>query len=282
MADDKWLQSRLETFAQLESQLDVSPICDVAGIVGASGIAASRLKGEVLWRLTIPLVRWRCCDQTPATQLDERPLTIHKLIEQSNIQAFRDIIQPDTIVEMRVRLTIDNVMDSPQARLEQVLSTDFQDDVLAACLAQLQQPVVVVDDHLGTLTLNRRHANFFGTIQWLANTAEIRLATTDITELSRLRSVMRQLVDEANHWAEKMTDLAVTELLPFKNNAWLEPDEAELTPAAFKDRLRLETISVCEDSEFSFWYNDGDLFWGHTVVVYGTLAEGPIHAEFMG
>jgi hypothetical protein len=28
----------------------------------------------------------------------------------------------------------------------------------------------------------------------------------------------------------------------------------------------LEAIQVLRDGEFEFWYDDGDLFWGHSII----------------
>lgn len=64
--------------------------------------------------------------------------------------------------------------------------------------------------------------------------------------------------EAAQHAAEALVDL--------KNGSWLEDEEDEVSPEAFRARLALRTVVVDGDgADFSF--DDGDLFWGHTVMV---------------
>ena len=72
------------------------------------------------------------------------------------------------------------------------------------------------------------------------------------------------------------------ELLPLKNENWLDEDEAELSPDEFKDRMTLESITVYPSGSFDFWHNDGDLFWGHSIQISGNLSDGPKHADIPG
>jgi hypothetical protein len=46
--------------------------------------------------------------------------------------------------------------------------------------------------------------------------------------------------------------------------------------------MKLESITVHPDGRFEFWFDDGDLFWGHSIAVRGSLAEGPTEASVEG
>jgi hypothetical protein len=41
-------------------------------------------------------------------------------------------------------------------------------------------------------------------------------------------------------------------------------------------------VTVEPDGEFEFWYNDGNLFLGHSVRVDGNLTDGATHASIRG
>ena len=56
-------------------------------------------------------------------------------------------------------------------------------------------------------------------------------------------------------------------LLELKNDAWLEIEEKEVTAAEFLERIKLESICFYDDSSFDLYYDDGDLFAGHTITV---------------
>jgi hypothetical protein len=46
--------------------------------------------------------------------------------------------------------------------------------------------------------------------------------------------------------------------------------------------MRLTSITVGHGGRFTFWHEDGDLFWGHSITVSGTLAKGPTDADIPG
>ncbi|MBC8078113.1 MAG: DUF2262 domain-containing protein [Chloroflexales bacterium] len=58
---------------------------------------------------------------------------------------------------------------------------------------------------------------------------------------------------------------AASLMLDGYNSDW--GDDEQLTPAAFAERLTLEEIAVGSDGDATLYYNDGDLFGGHVVIV---------------
>ena len=73
---------------------------------------------------------------------------------------------------------------------------------------------------------------------------------------------------------------AATMLLSIKNEAWLDADEPELTLEAFVERMQIESVGVNEDGSADLYFEDGDLFWGHVIVVargtHGAFEEASI------
>ena len=47
-------------------------------------------------------------------------------------------------------------------------------------------------------------------------------------------------------------------------------------------RMELDAVQIYEDGAFDFWFNDGDLFWGHSIHVTGSLESGPEDAQMEG
>ena len=90
------------------------------------------------------------------------------------------------------------------------------------------------------------------------------------------------LYNDQTNWNNKIVDYATSELLPLKNDSWLEEDEAEITEEQFKERMELESITVCKDGSFEFWHSDGELFWGHSIVIYGNIVDGPDDSDISG
>jgi hypothetical protein len=71
-------------------------------------------------------------------------------------------------------------------------------------------------------------------------------------------------------------------LLTLKNESWLGDDEEELSRVVFISRVTLQEITVDENGDFDFWLDDGDLFWGHTILVNGNIDRGLSDAGIHG
>ena len=78
-----------------------------------------------------------------------------------------------------------------------------------------------------------------------------------------------ELLDQANDWAQ---DAAENE----------EEEPEEITREQFMERLELDAVQISADGRFEFWFNDGDLFWGHAIHVTGSLDQGPESAQMEG
>ncbi|WP_373426576.1 DUF2262 domain-containing protein [Microbacterium trichothecenolyticum] len=86
---------------------------------------------------------------------------------------------------------------------------------------------------------------------------------------ARLRGLLADLPDVDDRWrafaAEKLTDLA---------NEWQEededddaPDPAPITRETFAERIRLSELGIAADGSATPYYDDGDLFIGHVIVI---------------
>jgi len=51
---------------------------------------------------------------------------------------------------------------------------------------------------------------------------------------------------------------------------------------AFIERISVETIAIAEDCSIEFCHDDGNLFWGHSIVVHGLLENGLTRAGMEG
>ncbi len=71
-------------------------------------------------------------------------------------------------------------------------------------------------------------------------------------------------------------DYAVAELLPLKNESWLDEDEKPITPEQFRSRMSLESLVFYPDGDVTFYHRDGDLFWGHCIQI-GMNNRGDFH-----
>ena len=83
-------------------------------------------------------------------------------------------------------------------------------------------------------------------------------------ELKKVKNIFSNI--ELIHFIEKAKDYTVNKLLKLKNDLWLEEDEKEVTKKDFKDRMKFTSLYVFSESA-NFYFDNGDLFWGHTIEV---------------
>ena len=93
---------------------------------------------------------------------------------------------------------------------------------------------------------------------------------------------------DQNGWDEKVRSFAADQLLEQAND-WAQDaagnedgEPEEITREQFMERLELDAVQISADGRFEFWFNDGDLFWGHAIHVTGALDQGPEMAQMEG
>lgn len=80
--------------------------------------------------------------------------------------------------------------------------------------------------------------------------------------MHRASSVVREL----KHYDQTAKEYAVQQLLKLKNETWLD-EGATLTSEEFKNRMTLEGLVFFPDGEAEFYYNDGNLFFEHCIII---------------
>ena len=63
---------------------------------------------------------------------------------------------------------------------------------------------------------------------------------------------------------------------------WVRLSKAEIGSTEFLNRMQLTAMTVYPDGSFEFWHDDGDIFWGHSILVSGSLAKGVTDASIAG
>jgi hypothetical protein len=264
--------------SRLLAQLRASPIVDVAGVVAPSGVAGVRSHGDEFWTVVFGFLAWR----VEKEELQTQQLAIRRHVVEEEIDRFRELLVPYSVMRIRARVVADSVFGSAQALLEFVVGPDSSDAVLNDQAVRLQEPVEFDDPVFGTFTLNRRYDWFTADTVWDGDVVSLNLMAEKPTDHQAALKVAHALWDAENSWSARIRDYAVCKLLPLKNDNWLDEDETEITADQFNERMSLESVTVYPDGEFEFWHEDGDLFWGHSILIKGSLLEGPTEAGLHG
>lgn len=263
---------------QLLVQLELCPISEIIGIVNASGIGAGRVGGQELYTLTIKFDAWRVSNG----YLKAKPLHIIRKVTKEELADIREKIKAETIVKINARVAEKSVSDEQDALFEEFIEVVSNDNELNNYLEELKNPVTYDDDIFGTLTFNRKLSWYSGKISWNKKSVDLNLPVDELDDIKLSLQVAKTLLENRKIWNNRISEYAVKELLELKNDSWLEEDEREVTAKQFKTRMKLEAITVYPDEEFEFWHHDGDLFWGHSILISGNLMDGPNHADIPG
>ena len=157
---------------------------------------------------------------------------------------------------------------------------------LEEVLADYRRPVVVVDEVLGELTLDKDLDMFEGEVLWRGEQICVSLEVDEVNEgtWADARWAMKEMLAEQDRWDGDMRASAARELTELACEWRESADEEvpEITEESFARRIELRNIAMDADGSFSAYFDDDDMFFGHCVTVYGTLADGVAAANMEG
>ena len=195
------------------------------------------------------------------------------------------------IYRIKARSWKGDVLSEPRWYVTEVLEEGVFCPALEEIWAEYTKPIVLEDEVLGTLILDREMSTFDGTFQWMGKEVRISL-DVDIEKKAswtRVINVMKKLAADQEIWDKSLRTFAAKELTRLAND-WLADDDQTdrdsekdpLTEEEFAQRILLTEFSVSPSGRFTAWYEDDDMFWGHVITVDGTLKKGPVDADIQG
>lgn len=184
-----------------------------------------------------------------------------------------------------------DALSEPQWYVIEVLEEGVPCPALEAIWAEYTKPILLKDEVLGTLTLDRELSMFDGACQWMGSEVRISLDVDMEKKASWTRAVnvMRKLLADQETWDKALRAMAAQKLT-VRANEWLvdndqtdrDPEKDPITEEEFAKRILLTEFSVSPGGCFTAWYEDDDMFWGHVVTVDGILKKGPVGADMQG
>lgn len=267
MSDDIFVQMERdheEFLRRIENASDK----EITGLVDASGSAGGKGNSD-LWNLIIHLAAWK--DSSGIICREEMRVEIP--VSEEELSRQMGAIKAYSLLGLRLRFA-DHPNGRKQASGSALPVAGLRDEELSQVAAELQKPVVISDPTLGDFTLDRSLDWFRGEAMWAGKQIRLDLSAGKSHDVDQCLQVAKALWGDQSSWAAKVADYAVEQLLESKNDTWLDEGESPVTPESFKSRMVLESVTVYPDGEFEFWHDDGDLFWGHSIQVSGSLSEG--------
>lgn len=197
--------------------------------------------------------------------------------DEATYRSYSEQIQQYSVLHIRADKD-GNTFHSEAFLAVNAAPTELEQDFLE----QARLPVTFTDPQFGTFTQNKVVDIFEGNIALGESQLQISMdAQEDIETLRWISADLDAFLDKAARYAAE-------ELLDLGNDwcfdAW-EGEEKDFVPLSVEDfmaRIRLTSISLSEDNSFSLWYDDGDIFWGHSIEVDGEKTKGFTDASIQG
>ena len=242
----------------------------------AGGSGAGKMNG--FWDVSHYFIAYVDC-QTGALHTGDGRIVYPVSDEESDAGGILDRFRREAVHRLKARKRIphkipEGVTASSQNQflIVEVLEEDAPCPALEEVLAEYRRPVVLNDEELGELSLDKD--------------LDISLEVDSSSEDTWTAAVaaMKQMMTDQDRWDRDMRAFAARELTQLACEWRESADEEvpEITEESFAQRIELTSIAMDPDGSFSAYFDDDDMFFGHCVVVYGTLADGVASAVMAG
>lgn len=249
----------------------------ILAVTGAGGFGGSRPQENGPWLAVLELTAWKEEDSEEPAHREKTQLVA--LADDKLMDYLRRRVRGDSVFQIMVRPSEDG---------KQFLMTELPqpeiDPEMKAILEEQKKPVSIWVPELGTFTLNRLVNWFEAEVEWLGQPARLDIDREE--DWDACVEQAKALMAGQKGWDEKVRAFAADQLLEQAND-WAQDaaegeEPEEITREQFMERLELDAVQISAGGRFEFWFNDGDLFWGHAIHVTGSLDQGPEMAQMEG
>ena len=242
---------------------------EIAAVIAPSGFGAGRGGKEKHWTVNAKITAWQDIEGSEVHAAENCCLTA--LVE--NTEELSEKLEANSIITAKVRKGEKDFL------ICEIKKSSKTFPLLEKVLEEQIKPVYYEDEVLGTFTLEKRVNMYEGKIDWFGE--EIRMTFLDDDEeyMRSTISMLRGFAADQKDWDTKAREFVARQLTDLANE-WQEDEE--ITKEQFAKRIILNVISTYGDGDFTFWFNDDDIFFGHSIIVTGTIENGFEDAEIAG
>jgi len=166
-------------------------------------------------------------------------------------------------------------------KIREIVSADEHDEYLEKLIEDFYKIRIVESEYFGEMRYSEKSHTISGSCNWMGTKISIYLESKP-EYVQECLPYLEWLYVDQKRWDKMFRDKVVDDLL-YNANDWLEnADEPEITGEEFAERIKIECIEMGDDGFFTAWFDDDDIFAGHSVVVYGDVNTGVDQARMEG
>ena len=265
----EWFDEHREQQRALRERASLEPVVEVTGIIAAPGVGWSQMRGDP-WEEVVIFDVWRVGNGP--FEFGELRLVQEVVGDDLAFGSLKGML-PETVITTKARVL--GADDGAFGIVAGHTSVVEPDTAFIEALKRQKSPATFDDPQLGGLTAHPI-LGWVGEAEWLGENCS--LSITHVDDLATAHA----LWGEQRRWTIDAVNLAAERLIGLKNSNWLADGEPPVSIAEFRARIKLTSISVGKDGAFVFYFDDGDLFWDHTIVIEGNLRDGLTKASLAG
>jgi hypothetical protein len=246
---------------------------EITIITGTRPIVYAKVNNGNFYELSIPITAWKHLESKEIFSGGNCFLTIKT--DNSKMEELSEILLPDTILSLKVKQNENLFL------LLEIIANKNVSNKFNKILQKQLQPVTCVEKILGKFTLDKKRSVYTNIILWNDHSITLEIEESAGQRLANAFIIARKLVQDQAEWHKKVVEFAARKLVKVKNKQWLDTDEAAIKGDVFMHKIKLKSIYVSLIDQFKFNFDDGDIFWGHPIIVIGNLEKGPMRAEII-
>ncbi|EFM11779.1 conserved hypothetical membrane spanning protein [Paenibacillus curdlanolyticus YK9] len=237
-------------------------VIEIAAITGTTGTRAGRAEGNILMHAHIDLIAWKGLSPTEPVN-HNKVFRLAWLVDDEQWQMSKDILQPNRVVRLHVRKGQMVMM------LIKVLDSEYKDNELEAILEASSKPAFYYDEVLGEFKLYRVVNWFEKTIAWAGEEGQLSFYRDEEEKMKSALQAAYILFGDQEKWSRKIRAFAAQELVSAVNDLFEEGEE--ITEETFMKLMVFSSILIQPDGGFEMYFSDGDMFYGHSIIVSGNV-----------
>ncbi|MBR6101391.1 MAG: DUF2262 domain-containing protein [Ruminococcus sp.] len=163
-----------------------------------------------------------------------------------------------------------------------VLEGGLGNPFLEGLMEEFNRPVTMHSELFGELKLNKRYGVFYGKFNWLGTEIEVSFNTDEDDDAGCLAH-LEEFCRDAERRDKEIREYAADELTYLAND-WRDDDhlDEEITEEDFARRIVISNVEMSSEGDWYVWFEDGDMFAGHSVRVHGEAMGPPSYASMEG
>ncbi len=166
--------------------------------------------------------------------------------------------------------------------LVDVLERDLHHPALKRVLEEYMRPVVLTDELCGEFTLDRQFDCFYGDVDWLGDACSVALECDEEEKETAegALAAFKTMYGNLQEWDNRFRAFAARKLTE-RANDWLEDEDSQpITEADFAQRISISECNIGPGGDYTAYYDDDDLFYGHIILIEGNV-EGEMEDAYI-